>query len=268
MEPKRVKEMDFERAIGDADVSLFDQIETQTTNGDRESLLSCQAAVRSAREDYIYLEIGSYLGGTIVPHLLDPKCSRIISIDKRPEVQPDERGVAYRYNNNSTARMLDNLGRVDETAVEKVQAIDGDASEIDDSELRSVADLCFIDGEHTDGAVYSDFLFCLWALKEDGLLVFHDAPIVYKGLSKCVDHLEREGIQHRSFALPNTVFVVEIGGFRASNDQNVKERLMRGAESYLYSLEANDYYRQFANKGIFRLYRRMVTRWKGLNRFD
>jgi len=98
--------MDFENAIAGLDISLFSAIESQSTDDDKRSLLACQLAVRELRDPYIYLEIGSYIGGSIQPYLLDPRCKRIYSIDKRPAKQPDERGIDYIYENNSTARMM------------------------------------------------------------------------------------------------------------------------------------------------------------------
>src|SRR4029079_6423764 len=103
---------DFETAIANLDLSLFEQIESQSTDSDRASLLACQLAVRELRPKYNYLEIGSYIGGSIQPYLLAVRCERIFSIDKRPHSRPDERGIDYVYEHNSTERMLQNLAKV------------------------------------------------------------------------------------------------------------------------------------------------------------
>ena len=102
----------FEQKLNALDLSLFEKIESQSVDDDKKSFLSCQLALRELRSDYKYLEIGSYLGGSLQPHLLDEKCAKIYSIDKRPETQPDERGVDYTYLNNSTERMLELLAEV------------------------------------------------------------------------------------------------------------------------------------------------------------
>ena len=102
----------FEQAIAALDLKLFEKIESQSTEPDKQSLLALQSAVRELRPGYRYLEIGSYLGGSIQPHLLDDKCGHIYSLDKRPLQQPDARGFDYRYLNNSTERMLENLRSV------------------------------------------------------------------------------------------------------------------------------------------------------------
>ena len=94
------------------DISVFEHIPSQTSDNDKRSLLACQRAVKQILPDYTFLEIGSYLGGSLQPFVLDAACARIYSIDKRPFVQPDERGTNYIYKSNSTARMLENLEKL------------------------------------------------------------------------------------------------------------------------------------------------------------
>src|SRR6185295_1456922 len=112
------------------DLTLFENIESQTSDLDKRSLLACELAVRSLRDSYVYLEIGSHLGGSLQPYVVDEKCERIFSIDKRPPLQPDERGLNYKYENNSTARMLENLKKVSNAGLEKITCIDDDAANI------------------------------------------------------------------------------------------------------------------------------------------
>ena len=150
--------IDFENAINELDLRLFEKIPSQSTDEDKQSLLAIELAVREMCGEYNYLEIGSYLGGSIQPHLLDSKCRRIVSIDKRPLSQPDERGFDFVYQNNSTARMMETLAKVSENR-EKITTVDGDSKTIDPSEIADKIQLCFIDGEHTDEAVVSDFKF-------------------------------------------------------------------------------------------------------------
>jgi methyltransferase family protein len=258
---------DFETAIAALDLNLFEKIESQSTDEDKRSLLACQLAVRELRAKYNYLEIGSYLGGSIQPYLLDPLCRRIFSIDTRSsEALPDERGGGYVYLNNSTARMLRNLSKV--AATDKVTAIDGDTREIDPAKVSAKIDVCFIDGEHTDTAVLADFKFCLSVLSDSGAILFHDASIIYNGIDRCLRYLGRQGLKWRAYPLPHTVFVVEIGDFPVHQHVAILERLTNNYASYIFSLQSNDYYRQFANKTPFRLYRRFIAKWKGLNRFE
>src|SRR5688572_15401322 len=137
----------FEQAIAGLDLSLFDKIPSQSTEHDKQSFLAIQLAVRNLRPGYKYLEIGSYLGGSIQPHLVDESCAHIYSIDKRPLQQPDARGFDYTYQNNSTARMLEQLREVAPERMDKITTIDGDSSSISPSEIPAKIDLCFIDGE-------------------------------------------------------------------------------------------------------------------------
>jgi hypothetical protein len=258
----------FEELIKNLDLRLFEKISSQSSEHDKQSLLACQQATRELAGTYHYLEIGSYLGGSIQPHLLDERCARIYSIDKRPLHQPDERGVDYTYLNNSTARMLENLKTVDAAKIDKIVAIDGDTREISPAAVADKIQLCFIDGEHTDAAVLSDFKFCLDVLDERGAILFHDASITYNGIADCIAHLEKNGVRFRAYSLPSIVFVIEIGDFPLHRSPAILERLTNNYQSYLYSLQSNDFYRRFVNKKPFRLYRRLMTRWKGLNKFD
>jgi predicted O-methyltransferase YrrM len=173
----------FDQALEELDLSLFEKITSQSTEADKRSLLAVQSAVRDLAPDYKYLEIGSYLGGSIQPHLLDPECKRIYSVDKRPSSQPDERGIKYVYENNSTARMLEMLRDVS-ADLDKIVTIDGDSRTLDPLKIPDKIQLCFIDGEHTDAAVLSDFTFCLNVLDTSGAIVFHDAQITYNGIAE------------------------------------------------------------------------------------
>ena len=259
---------DFEKRIADLDLGLFEKIESQSVDADKQSLLACQVAVRQLAGQYNYLEIGSYRGGSIQPHLLDPRCRRIYSIDKRHVKQPDERGVDYTYLNNSTARMVELLRGVAPGEMEKLVTIDGDTGEIDAGEIPDKIHVCFIDGEHTDEAAFRDFKFCLEVLGDNGAILFHDAGVTYNGIAECVEYLKARNIAFRAYNLPAILFLIEVGDFPVHKSPAVLERLLNNHVGYLFSLQSNDYYRQFSNKAPFRLYRRIVAKWKGLNKFD
>jgi hypothetical protein len=258
----------FEQLINNLDLKLFEKISSQSSENDKQSLLACQLAVRDLERNYKYLEIGSYLGGSIQPHLLDERCGRIYSIDKRPLVQPDERGVDYTYLNNSTERMLENLKRVAPEQVSKVTAIDGDTRQIKQSEITDKITLCYIDGEHTDEAVSADFEFCLGVLAENGAILFDDANIIYNGIADCLELLKQKAIKFRAYSLPDKVFVIEIGDFPLHRSEAILERLLNNHQGYLYSLQSNDLYRRFVNKKPFRIYRNLMVKLKGLNKFE
>jgi len=256
----------FEQAISNLDTRLFEKISAQLSENDRQSLLACHLAARELAGNYNYLEIGSYLGGSIQPHLQDAKCKRIYSIDKRPLHQPDNRGVDYTYLNNSTQRMLDLLAEVAPT--DKIRTIDGDTRQLSPGQIEEKMQLCFIDGEHTDEAVVSDFKFCLEVLDENGAITFHDLAITYNAIAACVEHLQNNGIKFHAYGLPDIVFVIEIGDFPLHQSKAIMEKLIDNHQGYLYSLQYNDHYRLFINKKPFQLYRRFMTWWQGLNKFE
>lgn len=255
---------DFEERLKASDLALFEKINSQSTEHDKRSLLACQLAVRELAGNYKYLEIGSYLGGSIQPHLMDEKCERIFSLDKRPDSQPDARGYDWVYQNNSTARMIELLKEVAEDTG-KITTIDGDTREIKPDTIDEKVDLCFIDGEHTDEAVISDFKFCLEALNAQGAIMFHDSQITYNGIAAAVEYLEHNAIKFHAYILPSVLFVIEIGEFPLHAHPQIARLLVDNHQSYLFSLQDNDKYRQFATRFPFGAMRRMLIKLRGTN---
>jgi hypothetical protein len=253
---------DLERCISALDLDLFATIPSESSGNDKRSLLACQNAMRNLKPTYRYLEIGSHLGGSIQPHLLDPRCSRIYSIDKRPARMPDNRGLTFKYPNNTTDRMLDRLREVDQGQMDKLVCIEGDSRQLDVARIEEPVDLCFIDGEHTDEAVLSDFRFVVDALADSGVIVFHDAQIVYHGLVEVIDDLKASGRPYRAYNLPDYLLVVEIGEAPLHRDGLIAEMLRDNHVGYLASLEANDHYRRIANLPLMRTTRSVRARLK------
>lgn len=205
-----------EALIGSLDVSIF-RGPSQTRPNDRRSLLLTQNLVRHLFGRYHYLEIGSHLGGTLIPHLLDPLCVTILSVDKRPDAQPDERGEVFRYDGNSTARMIETLGpNVPETALLKLATFDGDASALPADVIAHPPDLVFIDGEHTNRAVVSDFLHTYRHAPRTRVFAFHDANLVMDGILNVEAFLSYLGVRHHLLFLPDTVAVLLVGDAVAS----------------------------------------------------
>jgi hypothetical protein len=198
----------LEDKITSLDVGLFAAVPSQTCPEDRESLLRLQRCARRAGS-YVYLEIGSHLGGTLQPHLVDSRCSSIYSIDKRPLDQPDELLGVWHYPENSTARMLSGLQQAfPEASVKKIRTFDADARELDPRTFMPKPDFCFIDGEHTDQAVRSDFDFCLQVCNRNGIIGFHDANFVVGGLTRIKRQLTESRILFRGILLPRHVYVI------------------------------------------------------------
>src|SRR5436305_1253487 len=76
------------RRIEALDEELFSPI-ASLTNWDRRTLLALHAAVAARCATFSYLEIGSYLGGSLQVVMRDPRCATVMSIDPRLSVVPD-----------------------------------------------------------------------------------------------------------------------------------------------------------------------------------
>jgi len=243
--------MGVDERIETQDVSLFDAVPSQTYPEDRKSLLLLQRCLRR-RGNYTYLEIGSHLGGTLQSHLVDNLCQRIYSIDRRPVEQADEYSGACYYPGNSTRRMLDGLqAAYPGASIQKIETFDADAREIDPGAFSLKPDFCFIDGEHTDKAVISDFNFCLRVCRPDGIVAFHDANVIAGGLLRIKRQLRESEIPFSGFLLPRHVYVILL------ND--AKER----AEIEAASIEETRYMRE-ARWGVLKA--RLSRRYPALQK--
>jgi hypothetical protein len=199
--------------IEQGDLAIF-KIPSQTADGDKRSLLCLQNIVRTHARNYTYLEVGSYLGGTLLPHLADPECRLVYSVDKRPESQLDERGTTFDYVQSNTGKMLATLEQhLPLSILLKLQTFDLDASELTPDHITHACDLIFIDAEHTNKAVFKDFLNVWRFAKESSVVALHDAQYVFDALSNIDALLAHQKVKHRSFVIPDSVFVVLLGDF-------------------------------------------------------
>lgn len=201
---------DLIERIDKLDISLFDGIRSYTAPGDRRSLLAVQRAIARKHKEYVYLEIGSHLGGSLQPYLADARCKRIYSIDPRPSQQPDDRSLGFTdyYKENSTERMLNMLRGVGYGDVEKIECFALDASEVDPSRIITSPQIAFIDGEHTNRAVISDFQFCAKVIRDDGVILFHDFDIIYPAIIEICHQLSKQSRAHLPMRLEGNVFAI------------------------------------------------------------
>ncbi len=212
--------MTFDSRLEALDTSLF-CIESQTSTLDRIALLRIQRLVRRMRGRYAYLEIGSHLGGTLLPHLLDPACQSVHSVDPRPLYQHDERGVDFEYSENSTARMLEQLSVVvPAVSLQRLVSWEHDAADIPSHSYGRQFDLVLIDGEHTIVAAFSDFVSVLPTLARDALVVFHDANLVMDAIKNAERLLRHLGARHETLILPDCVAVIGMrSAAKLANDE-------------------------------------------------
>jgi hypothetical protein len=182
--------------IEELDSSLFSFLEAQTMEWDRRALLGLHAAA-AAKGQFAYLEIGSYMGGSLQALMRDPRCERIMSIDPRPRSTPDDRGGAWIYEDNSVERMVQLLGALPDVDLDKLTTFETGTDSLSVSSLPCRPTYCLIDGEHTHEAVIRDARFCAEALGGEGVIAFHDYVIVGSAISEFL----RDHWREVSFAL-------------------------------------------------------------------
>ena len=73
------------------------------------------------------------------------------------------------------------------------------------------ANLIFIDGEHTNTAVFRDFLSTWRFARPDCVVAFHDSNLIFDGLQNIEALLDSQGVAHASFFLPLNVFALAVG---------------------------------------------------------
>lgn len=251
----------FESQLASLDIALFSRIDAQLTDDDKRSLLAVHHALREQIPGYVYLEIGSHLGGSIQPHLQDARCTRIISIDKRPTAVPDDRGYDVPYPENSTAHMLSLLRAISPDADARITCFDEDASGITPDRLPGRPHLCFIDGEHTERAAMADYAFCRKVIRDNGVILFHDANVIYTGLVKIIEQLETEKTKFKAYVLPSSIFVLTLGETDLQGDPAIAAMLVDNHRQYLFGLMSLEHYREVYNRRPVRVMRTIWQTW-------
>jgi hypothetical protein len=204
--------IDLAAAVGARDLRLFDLVPTATTPDDRRSLLELQNVVALKVPSYTYLEVGSYLGGSLVPHLVDERCGVVVSIDPHPPSQPDVRGRQIENNDVTTAVMVKVLTRaIGEKPLGKLLTYEVDARDAMLTGTLPTFDLAFIDGEHTNVAVASDFLSVMHVAKANSIIAFHDANLIHPALLIVEKILADRGVPFVSSFLKTNVFALGLG---------------------------------------------------------
>jgi Methyltransferase domain len=254
--------LDASQRVRGLDLSLFDAIPTETSPADRRALLGLHRAVMNKHGQFAYLEIGSHLGGSLQPYLLNSACQRIYCIDPRPLSQPDDRqkNCVFYYPENSTQRMLKNLTALDQAAVSKVHCFESDARAVDVTAITIRPMIVFIDGEHTRAAVNSDVDFCLRVIRTKGIIVFHDFQIVYKAI---FDTLRR--LRHRdllAYLIEGSVFAIFLDPALPHDDGYLRARYIehRHHHRWFAARQAVGRVTPEAIKPLYRLARAAWTR--------
>lgn len=193
----------------------------------------------SEKGAYNYVEIGSYKGRSLFPHVIDDDCKHALSIDLRPEFTPDERTPIDYYHHISAESMLATIGRhCDPKCLDKVETLTADSREIGTRKSDALFDMALIDGEHTNEAVFNDFLNLYGVMKEDCVICFDDTHIVFSGIANALAFLEREGRPHRALYLKGCITVVLIGEYA------LRERIRMPPRLYSSQDEMREMYRE------------------------
>jgi Methyltransferase domain len=202
-------------------------IKSQTSSEDKKVILK----IISLFKNYSYCEIGSFLGGSLTPHLKTDTCYNILSIDDRERVQPDERGILYNYAGITSQTMIDNLKELN-LDLQKLKVFDRSIQHL--PEFKKTFDLIFIDGEHTDNACFRDFLYSMKLINNNGIILFHDSTIVYKGIQMCLIYLEANAISYKFIKVANsemTIIFLENRSTELFDEENPAEFFLN-AEKY------------------------------------
>lgn len=245
---------DFEAHLASLDTSLFEHVHSQMPEDDQRSLLALQAAVRRQHSEFVYLEIGSYKGGSLQPFVVDPCCRKIFSIDPRIAQAPDTRGPSP-YPENTTAGMLESLNKIANANVDKIQCIEAGTDAIQAATIQPAPHLCLIDGEHTDGATLRDARFCLSVVEPNGCIAFHDGNLIYTALDTFIKELNQSRRPFRPYVLPETVFVIDLGTANYGELEPVSSLRANNYKAYLGSMIRNDWYRYAYHLPIYRFLR-------------
>ena len=111
--------------------------------------------------------------------------------------------------------------RIPAESIRKLVTFDCDASELGTRKLSEKVDIVLIDGEHTNRAAFRDFVSILPLVKNDAIIVFHDAQLIHDAIANIETMLHFLGKSfYGCFALDN-VYAMGLG----SRAELVKETL-------------------------------------------
>lgn len=181
-------------------------------DNDQASLLALREIVQ-AKEPCIYLEVGSELGQSLLPALLDPKCIEVHSVDLRsPLGQPDERGRTWAYS-STTPQMFAELAKTaSPEQLAKLRTYDTDTA-VFAQYFKVPANLVFLDAEHTNAAAFQDFMNLQVMLPTDTIFAGHDSNLVFDAITNLAAMFTGLGIPFHLAYLPDVVFAFAFGKY-------------------------------------------------------
>jgi methyltransferase family protein len=205
---------DFDRRLREFDIRLFRSVQFVMSGPDRIALMALHNACREVHGTFCYLEVGSYLGGSLQVFLADPRCVGITSIDARHKQSADIAGN-FVYRQTTTEQMLEGLTAVPGADLGKLRTFDDSVEGISTEGL--TAELCFVDGEHTHDAALRDARFCR-AVSPQGTIAFHDCTLV----KSAIEAFAAESQPCATLDLPGEMFAVELGPPRILQSASIR----------------------------------------------
>lgn len=104
------------------------------------------------------------------------------------------------------------LAEIEHADLSKIVTFEQDASQLTAADIPRVTHLSFIDGEHMNMAVVSDFHACLTRTAPVSIIGFHDCFLVSGGILECSRELRDSGLRFTGFHLEGSaVFAYAIG---------------------------------------------------------
>ena len=177
---------------------------------------------------YNYCETGSYLGGTLFPRLNSEDCFECLSIDKRVNIQLDERQKeGYSYKGIKTSKMIYNLeNHLNKEKLDKLECFDGSIQEFKKNRSNSIGDKkydwIFIDAEHTNIASFDDFLTSMSLSSKNGVIALHDNWMIFSAISNICSFLDYLQIKYRFVHVDGDIsafFLGDIADFSKNFDK-------------------------------------------------
>ncbi len=187
-------------------------------------LTALQNTVVDKLDTYRYLEIGSFKGKSLLPHVLASSCKSCVSIDLRPAAAPDDRGTVYKYDHFTADMMRDSIvDSAGKTRAKKLKTITSDSSAIKTDLKGKKFDLVFIDGEHTVEGVLFDIENVRGVLAPNALVVLDDSPIVYPAV-EAASYLLNGRAGPDVIYFKGSIAVILVGDLFSANDIKLPPR--------------------------------------------
>ena len=131
------------------------------------------------------IEIGTFEGNTTINLAKNAKGSRVFSIDL-PDSKVQYALLVNQNENNDRKLITFSTQGIQKDVSDNIFLIKQDSGTINFKKMFEVADLCFIDGNHSSAYIKSDTLGCYSILKQGGLIIWHDYGYIY-AVTKFID---------------------------------------------------------------------------------